>query len=130
MFSRGLFISYLCDLFFIFSFISIVINYITSLNRCTCFWYVSEYLLLFLVNSEDEESQFSNSKSSASGSCLTRAFFQFQTVAGFMKSISLYKKAYTPTTLFCFRALYILLCTQMVVSVLLCEFHASFSLYF
>ena len=44
----GLFMSYLCDLLFIFSLIFIVINYITSLKQTHLFFvYFLEYLLFF-----------------------------------------------------------------------------------
>ena len=60
----GLFMSYLCDLLFTFSLIFINTNHSISL----------EYLLLFLDDSVDEESELlSNSKSSASGCCLAFA---------------------------------------------------------
>ena len=78
----GLFMSYLCDLFFIFSLIFIVINHITSIKQTHLFFaQFLEYLLLFQDNKVDEENQyFSNSKSSASGCCLAFAWFfcQFQ----------------------------------------------------
>ena len=49
--------SYLCDSFFIFSLIFIVINH-TNLNRLSCFSvHFLEYLLLFFNDSVDEESQ-------------------------------------------------------------------------
>ena len=56
----GLFMSYLCDLLFIFSILLIVINHMTS----------------FLDDSEDDvNEEFSNSKSSVSGCCLAVAWF-------------------------------------------------------
>ena len=57
----GLFIPYLCDLFFIFSLIFTVINHITSLKQTHLFLvHFLEYLLLFLDDND----------SSASGCCL------------------------------------------------------------
>ena len=45
----GLLISYLCDLLFIFSFIFIVINHITSFKQTYLFFvHFLEHLLLFL----------------------------------------------------------------------------------
>ena len=59
--------SILCDLFFIFSLIFILINHITSLKETHLFFvHFLEYLLLFLNDNVDEESDlFANSKSSA-----------------------------------------------------------------
>ena len=52
----GLFMSYLFDLFFIFSFIYFVINHITSFKqRYLVFIYFLEYLLLFLDDNVDEK---------------------------------------------------------------------------
>ena len=60
----GLFLPYLCDPFFIL--ILITINHIA---------YILEYVLFFLDDNVDEESeQFSNSKSSASGCCFCLIF--------------------------------------------------------
>ena len=60
----GLFMSCLCDPFFFFSFIFIVINHINSL----------EYALLFLNDNVHEESEkLSNSNSLVSGCCLAFA---------------------------------------------------------
>ena len=59
----GLFKSYLCNIFFIFTLIFIAINRITSY----IFVHFLEYLLLFLNDNVGEESEkLSNSKSSAS----------------------------------------------------------------
>ena len=81
--SRCKYMSYLYDLLFFFTFI--IINHIISLkqtNRHTCFFaHFLEYALLFLDDNVDEESKyFLNSKSSASGCCLSFAqfFCQFQ----------------------------------------------------
>ena len=73
----GLFMSYLCDLFFFFSLIFIVINHITSLKQMhLLFVQFLEYLPLFLDDNVDKESKsFSNSKSSASVCCLAFAWF-------------------------------------------------------
>ena len=52
----GLFISYLCDLFFFFSLIFIAINHVTSLKqKHLLFVYFLEYLVLFLDDNVDEE---------------------------------------------------------------------------
>ena len=54
----GLFMSYLCDLFFISSLIFIPINHILSLKETQLiFVHFLEYLLLFLDDSVDEESE-------------------------------------------------------------------------
>ena len=73
----GLFLSHLCDLFFIFSLIFIVINHMTSLRQMhLSFVNFLEYLLLFLDDNVYEESEkFSNKESSASGCCLVFAYF-------------------------------------------------------
>ena len=75
----GLFLSYLLDLFFVFSLIFFAINHIFSLNRRTCFFaHFLECFLLSLDDNVDEEtSWFSNSKSSASACCLAFAHFFF-----------------------------------------------------
>ena len=50
--------SYLCDLFFIFSLFFILINYITSFKQKYLFIeHFLEYLLLFLDDNIDEESK-------------------------------------------------------------------------
>ena len=66
----------LWDQFFNFSFIFIVINYITSLKQThLLFVYILEFLLLFFDDNLNEESEwFSNSKSWASGCCLVFAW--------------------------------------------------------
>ena len=54
----SLFMSYLCDLFFISSLIFIPINHILSLKETQLiFVHFLEYLLLFLDDSVDEESE-------------------------------------------------------------------------
>ena len=65
-----LFMSNLCNLFFIFTLIFVVINHITSSKQTYLFFFVIflEYLLLFLDNNVDEKSRyFSNSKSYPQG---------------------------------------------------------------
>ena len=69
----SLFMSYLCDLFFIFIFF--IIN-IISLKHTCFFVNFLEYVLLLLNDSMDEESKlFLNRKSSASGCVLDFAWF-------------------------------------------------------
>ena len=71
----GLLMSYLYNLFFIFSFIFMAINQITSFKQTHLFFVHSlKYLLIFLDDNVDKESEkFPNSKSSASGCCLVLA---------------------------------------------------------
>ena len=65
---------YLCDLFFSFSLISIVINHITSLKQTHLFFVHFVEYLLFLDDDVNEESElFSNSEISVSGCCLASA---------------------------------------------------------
>ena len=45
--ARGLFMSYLCDLFFIFSFIFIFINYITSFKHIYLFLYIFQNIFYY-----------------------------------------------------------------------------------
>ena len=92
----GLFMSYLCDLLFIFSLIFIVINHLTSLKQThLLFVYFSEYLLLFLDDNVDEESElFYNNKSTASGSCLAFAQFFTNFSLALPMKVLLIKKAY------------------------------------
>ena len=61
----GLLMPHICDLFFIFTLIVIVINHITSFKQTFLFFvHFLENLLLFVDDNVDEESeQFSNSKS-------------------------------------------------------------------
>ena len=62
---------YLCDLFFIFILIFIVVNHIISETDTSYLAYFLECILLFLDDKVNEEGEyFSNSKSSASGCCL------------------------------------------------------------
>ena len=92
--SRGLLMSYLCDLFYIFSLISIAINYITSLKQAhLAFAQFFKYLLLFLDNNLNRESEkFSKSKSLASGYCVACLIFcQFQADVAY-KSVAYIKK--------------------------------------
>ena len=52
----GLFMSYLCDIFFIFSLIFIIIYHMTSFKQTYLFLvHFLEYLLLFLDDNVDEE---------------------------------------------------------------------------
>ena len=56
--SRPRSVSYLCDLFFTFSLIFIVVNHITSLKQMHLFFlHFLEYLLIFVENNVDEESE-------------------------------------------------------------------------
>ena len=53
-----LFMSYICDLFFIFSFVFVVIDHITSLKQTHLFFVrFSEHRLLFLDDNVDEKSE-------------------------------------------------------------------------
>ena len=69
--------SYLCDLFFIFTLIFILNNHIISLKQTNfLFAHFSEYLKLVYDDNMDEGSeQLFNSKSSALGCCLGFAWF-------------------------------------------------------
>ena len=50
--------SYVCDLLFIFSFIFIAINHVTSFKQPHCFFvYFLEYLLLFLDENVDKKNK-------------------------------------------------------------------------
>ena len=73
----SLFISRLCDPFFIFSLIFIAINQRNSFKQAYLFFaYFLEYLLLCLDYNENGESeQFSNGKGLALGCCLAFAWF-------------------------------------------------------
>ena len=74
----GLFMCYLCDLYFVFIFVLIMINHIISQKQThlTFFRHFLEYVLLFLDHHIDEEWEyFSNSKNSASVCCLAFAWF-------------------------------------------------------
>ena len=54
----GRFVSYLCDLFFTFSLMFILINNITSFNQTYVFFVHSlEYFLLFFDDNVDKESK-------------------------------------------------------------------------
>ena len=89
--------SYLCDLFLIFSLIFIVINQITSFKKMNLFFvHYLEYPLLFVFDNVDEESEC---RSLASGCCLVffYFFYQFQTGVAY-KSVA-YKKACKPLPL-------------------------------
>ena len=91
----GLFILYLCDLFFIFSLIFIVINDITSFKQTyLLFVHFLEYLLLFLYDTVDEEcEQFLKNRSSASGCCLAFACFFANFSLMFLIKVLLIKKS-------------------------------------
>ena len=92
----GLFMSYLCNLFFILNLTFTVINHITSLKQTYLFFvHFLECLLLYLGDNLDEESElFSNSKSSALECCLAFAWFFCQFQPGVAnKSVSYKKKA-------------------------------------
>ena len=91
----GLFILYLCDLFFIFSLIFIVINDITSFKQTyLLFVHFLEYLLLFLYDTVDEEcEQFLKNRSSASGCCLAFACFFANFSLMFLIKMLLIKKS-------------------------------------
>ena len=91
----GLFILYLCDLFFIFSLIFIVINDITSFKQTyLLFVHFLEYLLLFLFDTVDEEcEQFLKNRSSASGCCLAFACFFANFSLMFLIKVLLIKKS-------------------------------------
>ena len=73
----SLFMTYLSDLFFIFSLTFTVINRITSLKQTHLFFvHFLEYLLLFSDDNVDEESEkFSNSQCSPSGCSWAFAWF-------------------------------------------------------
>ena len=92
----GLLMLHLWHLFFIFSVIFIVINYITSLTQTHLFFaHVSEYLLLFLDDNVDEESEsFWNSRSSASGCCLAFAWVFTNFSLTLRKKVLLKKNVY------------------------------------
>ena len=91
----GLFILYLCDLFFIFSLIFIVINDITSFKQTyLLFVHFLQYLLLFLYDTVDEEcEQFLKNRSSASGCCLAFACFFANFSLMFLIKVLLTKKS-------------------------------------
>ena len=82
----GLFMSYLYNLFFIFSLIFIVINHITSFKQT----------YLFLDDIVNEESKkISNSKNSAWGCCLAFAWFFANFSLTLLIKVLLIKKACT-----------------------------------
>ena len=85
----GIFISYLCDHFFFFIFIFIMINRIISKIQTHLFFCLFlEYVLLFLDGNMNEECEyFSNSKSSASGFCLEFASFFANISLALLKSV-------------------------------------------
>ena len=92
-----LFTAYLCDHFFIFSFIVIRINGVISWIQTHLFFSLFfEYVLLFLVDNMDEECEkFSNSKvRPQSVACHLLDFCQFQPGAAY-KSVHYINKART-----------------------------------
>ena len=96
--------SYLRDLFFIFSLIFIFINHITLFKQ-TCLFLVHflEYLLLFLDDNVDEESGwFSNNKSSTSRFFLAFAWFFANFSLALLTKVLLIKRVFdiNPLTIF------------------------------
>ena len=91
----GVFMSYLCGLFFKFSLIFTIINHISTFKqRYLLFEHFLECLLLFLDDKVDEESkEFSNSKGSASACCLAFAWFFAKFSLALLIKVSLIKKA-------------------------------------
>ena len=101
----GLFMSFLCDLFFNLTFIFIFINLIAKFKQRHLFFVHSlEYLQLFLGdNLHDVHGKcHSNSKSSASGCCLNFAWFfaNFSLALLLKKSDAYRKKAFMSILLF------------------------------
>ena len=92
--SLSLFMLYLCDLCFIFSLIFMIINHITLLKQVyLIFVHFLEYLVLFLDDNINEESEkFSNSISSAPGCCLAFAWFFLHFQPGVAYKIVAYRK--------------------------------------
>ena len=90
----SLFISYLCDLFFIFNLIFIAINSIASSKQTRLvFAHFLECLPLFLDDNVYEESElFSNSENSVSGCCLAFAKFFANFSLALLIKCCLYKK--------------------------------------
>ena len=99
----GLFVSYLCDLFFIFTFIFIIVNLITSWIQTHLFFWLffkNRYVLLILDDTLDEKcEQISNSIRSASRCCLAFASFLANfSLALLMKSLLIKKACRTKAT--------------------------------
>ena len=93
--SLGLFLPYVCALFFIFIFIFIMVNRIISWIQAHCFFACFlEYALLFLDNKVHQEfEQFSsNSKSPASECCLAFAWFLANFSLALVTKVLLIKK--------------------------------------
>ena len=90
----GLFMPYLCDLFFIFNLLFIVINHKITWKQTNLFFaHISEYLLLVLdINVEEKSEYFFNSKSSASGCCLAFAWFLANFILVLLVKVLLTKK--------------------------------------
>ena len=90
-----LFMSYLCDLFFIFSISFIITNHIISSKQSNLFFaYFFEYLILiFEDNINEQTEEFSKSKSSASGCCLAFAWFFASFSLALLIKVMLIKKA-------------------------------------
>ena len=89
--------SYLCDLFFFYIFIFIMIYRIMSWIQTHLFFsYVLEHVLLFLDDHVDEECEyFSISKSSAWGCCLAFAWFFVNFSLALLIKVLLIKKAWS-----------------------------------
>ena len=86
---------YLCDRFFIFSPIFIVINHITLFKQTYLYFaHLLEYFLLLLGDNVDEESQqFSNSKNSASVCCIAFSYFSANFSLALPMKVLLIKKS-------------------------------------
>ena len=98
----GLFMSYICDVFFFFILVFIAINYVTPLKQMYFFFlHFLEYLLLFLNDNMDQTSkQCLNSECSASGCCLAIAyFFTNFSVTLIMKMLLIRERVYQLTML-------------------------------
>ena len=91
----GLYMSYLCEVFFIFSLIFIDINHITSFKQTYIFCvHFLDYRLLLLVDNVNNESEyFSNNKSSSSRCCLVFACFFVHFSLALLIKVLLLKKA-------------------------------------
>ena len=92
---------YLCNRFFIFSPIFIVINHITLFKQTYLYFaHLLEYFLLLLGDNVDEESQqFLNSKNSASVCCIAFSYFS----ANFSLSVAYESVAYKEKRVHYFR---------------------------
>ena len=104
-----IFMSYLCDVFFIFISIFIMINHIISWKQTHLFfaYFLLEYVLLFLDNSVVEEwciifkwQKFKTSKGKTSGCFLAFAcFFANFSLALLMKVLLIEKRVYIDITM-------------------------------